>query len=175
MIITPDPHPLDFSTSDLIRSQGLHASDIYGALYARLDPKRYDYGGGWRIHGQYVKGPQASEAFSLDAGEVVLSAGSLNSTEILLRSEMHGLPVSPALGTGFNGNGDFFGLAYNGDYETDVLGYLHTQAPAAGDSPAPGPNIVGLVRYTQGLPEEQRVAIEDFSFPNAYIDGAKAA
>jgi hypothetical protein len=45
MIITPDPHPLDFSKSDLVRSQGLHASDIYGALYARLDPKRYDYAG----------------------------------------------------------------------------------------------------------------------------------
>jgi cholesterol oxidase len=132
-------------------------------------------GGGWRIHGQYVTGPGASQAFTLDAGEVVLSAGSLNSTEILLRSEMHGLSVSPALGTKFSGNGDFFGLAYNGDYETDVLGYLYQQAPAAGDSPAPGPNIVGLVRYTQGLPEEQRIAIEDFSFPNAYIDGAKAA
>ena len=132
-------------------------------------------GGGWRIHGQYVTGPGASQAFTLDAGEVVLSAGSLNSTEILLRSEMHGLSVSPALGTKFSGNGDFFGLAYNGDYETDVLGYLYQQAAAAGDSPAPGPNIVGLVRYTQGLPEEQRIAIEDFSFPNAYIDGAKAA
>ena len=132
-------------------------------------------GGGWRIHGQYVTGPGASQAFTLDAGEIVLSAGSLNSTEILLRSEMHGLSVSPALGTKFSGNGDFFGLAYNGDYETDVLGYLYQQAAAAGDSPAPGPNIVGLVRYTQGLPEEQRIAIEDFSFPNAYIDGAKAA
>ena len=132
-------------------------------------------GGGWRIHGQYVTGPGASQDFTLDAGEAVLSAGSLNSTEILLRSEMHGLSVSPALGTKFSGNGDFFGLAYNGDYETDVLGYLYQQAPAAGDSPAPGPNIVGLVRYTQGLPEEQRIAIEDFSFPNAYIDGAKAA
>src|ERR1019366_4556867 len=128
--------------------------------------------GGWRVHGQYVTGPDASEKFTLDAGEVVLSAGSLNSTEILLRSEMHGLAVSPALGTKFNGNGDFFGLAYNGDYETDVLGYLYKQAPAVGDSPSPGPNIVGLVRYTQGLAEEQRIAIEDFSFPNAYIDGA---
>jgi cholesterol oxidase len=131
--------------------------------------------GGWRIHGQYVKGPHDTETFTLDAGEVVLSAGSLNSTEILLRSESKGLSVSPALGTKFSGNGDFFGLAYNGDYETDVLGYLYRQAPAAGDSPSPGPNIVGLVRYTQGLPEEQRIAIEDFSFPNAYIDGAKAA
>jgi cholesterol oxidase len=131
--------------------------------------------GGWRIHGQYVTAPDASQKFTLDAGEVVLSAGSLNSTEILLRSEMHGLAVSPALGTKFNSNGDFFGLAYNGDYETDVLGYLYKQAPAAADSPSPGPNIVGLVRYTEGLPEEQRIAIEDFSFPNAYIDGAKAA
>jgi cholesterol oxidase len=131
-------------------------------------------GGGWRIHGQYVKGPNDSQKFTLDAGEVVLSAGSLNSTEILLRSEMHGLSVSPALGTKFSGNGDFFGLAYNGDYETDVLGYPYRQAAAAGDSPAPGPNIVGLVRYTQGLPEDQRIAFEDFSFPNAYIDGAKA-
>ena len=132
-------------------------------------------GGGWRIHGKHVNGFQDDEKFTLDAGEIVLSAGSLNSTEILLRSEAHGLSVSPALGTKFSGNGDFFGLAYNGDYETDVLGYLHTQAPAAGDSPAPGPNIVGLVRYTNGLPEAQRIAIEDFSFPNAYIDGAKAA
>ena len=106
---------------------------------------------------------------------MVLSAGALNSTEILLRSEMHGLTVSPALGTKFSGNGDFFGLAYNGDYETDVLGYPYQQAPANGDSPSPGPNIVGLVRYTQGLPEDQRIAVEDFSFPNAYVDGAKAA
>ncbi len=132
-------------------------------------------GGGWRIHGQYVKGAHDSQEFTMDAGEVILSAGSLNSTEILLRSEMHGLSVSPALGSNFSGNGDFFGLAYNGDYETDVLGYLYKQAPADGDSPAPGPNIVGLVRYRDGLPEEQRIAIEDFSFPNAYIDGAKAA
>ena len=107
-------------------------------------------GGGWRIHGKHVKGFSDDEKFTLDATEIVLSAGSLNSTEILLRSEAHGLSVSPALGTKFSGNGDFFGLAYNGDYETDVLGYLHTQAPAAGDSPAPGPNIVGLVRYTNG-------------------------
>src|ERR1019366_1308909 len=132
-------------------------------------------GGGWRIHGQYVTGPGASQDFTLDAGEAVLSAGSLNSTEILLRSEMHGLSVSPALGTKFSGNGDFFGLAYNGDYETDVLGYAPSQPPAAGDSPEPGPNIVGLVRYTAGLPESQRIAVEDFSIPSSFVQASKAA
>jgi cholesterol oxidase len=129
--------------------------------------------GGWRIHGQHVVGSSGTP-FTMDAREIILAAGSLNSTEILLRSEMHGLKVSPALGTKFNGNGDFFGLAYNGDYETDVLGYRFQQTPAAADSHSPGPNIVGLVRYNGGLPEAQRIAIEDFSFPNASIDSVKA-
>jgi cholesterol oxidase len=131
-------------------------------------------GGGWRIHGKHVKGAGDDESFTLDAGEVILSAGSLNSTEILLRSEMHGLSVSPALGTKFNGNGDFFGLAYNGDVQTNVLGYAPADTPGPGDSPAPGPNIVGAVRYTAGLPEAQRITIEDFSVPRAYAEASKA-
>ena len=88
-------------------------------------------GGGWQINGQYVKGPNDSEKFTIEAGEVILSAGALNSTEILLRSEHNGLSVSPALGTKFSGNGDFFGLAYNGDFETDVLGYPYQATPGA--------------------------------------------
>src|SRR5580700_6814606 len=130
--------------------------------------------GGWIIHGSYVKTGGGSESFTLNAGEVVLSAGALNTPEILLRSETHGLSVAPALGTKFSGNGDFFGLAYNGGYETDVLGYNFAQKPAAGDSPAPGPNIVGLVRYNGTLPESRRIAVEDFSFPSASVDAAKA-
>ena len=129
--------------------------------------------GGWRIHGQHVTGAASSDSFTLDAGAVILSAGSLNSTEILLRSEMHGLGVSPALGTKFSGNGDFFGLAYNGDIETNVLGYAKADTPGPGDSPEPGPNIVGVVRYTGGLPEAQRITVEDFSFPRAYVEAAK--
>jgi cholesterol oxidase len=128
--------------------------------------------GGWRIHGKHVR-DDGSDSFTMDAREVVLSAGSLNSTEILLRSEMHGLSVSPALGTKFSGNGDFFGLAYNTDFETDVLGYAPAQPPAAGDSPEPGPNIVGIVRYSNGVPEAERITVEDFSFPSVSVDASR--
>jgi cholesterol oxidase len=131
-------------------------------------------GGGWRIHGKHVDGPGDDQDFTIEAGQVILSAGSLNSTEILLRSEMHGLPVAPALGTRFNGNGDFFGLAYNTAYETDVLGYPYKNTPPAGGPPEPGPNIVGVVRYNGSLPEAQRIAVEDFSFPVSSIGAAKA-
>ena len=129
--------------------------------------------GGWRIHGTHVNDDQSGQSFTLDTREIILSAGSLNSTEILLRSEMHGLSVSPALGTMFGGNGDFFGLAYNGAMQTNVLGYAVADRPGAGDSPEPGPNIVGAVRYTAGLPEEERITIEDFSFPRAYVEASK--
>lgn len=45
MIVTPVPHGLDLLCSDLVRSPGIHASDIYNSLYAGLDPKRYRYDG----------------------------------------------------------------------------------------------------------------------------------
>jgi cholesterol oxidase len=130
--------------------------------------------GGWRIHGKRVVSAVKSESFKLDVANVILAAGSINSTEILLRSEMHGLKVSPALGTGFSGNGDFFGLSYNGEQQTDVVGYGQ-RTPAPGAAAAPGPSIVGLVRYNPDGPVEKRFAIEDFSFPSAYVAAAKIA
>lgn len=130
-------------------------------------------GAGWRIHGQYYTDGVAHSAFTLDARNVVLSAGAVNSTEILLRSEMHGLKVSPLLGTGFSGNGDFFGLAYNGDEETDVLGYGN-RVPTAKEARQPGPSIVGAIRYNASAPLKDRITVEDFSFPSAYVQAAKA-
>ncbi|MFB3922934.1 MAG: GMC family oxidoreductase N-terminal domain-containing protein [Terriglobia bacterium] len=131
-------------------------------------------GGGWRIRGRHIGDDLSEEEFELNAGNVILAAGAINTPEILLRSEMHGFSVSPVLGTGFSGNGDFFGLAYNGDYATNVLGYGQ-KSPQAGDAPAPGPTIVGIIRYDGNAPVEDRFAVEDLSFPSAYVAGAKAA
>lgn len=65
MIITPDTHPFDFSKTDLVRSPGLHASDIYGDLYKFLEPNRYDrdepmnhllmaLGTAWELHFEHL-------------------------------------------------------------------------------------------------------------------------
>lgn len=129
--------------------------------------------GGWRVHGTHINGLLDQDSFEIDARNVILSAGSVNSTGILLRSESKGLKVSPVLGTRFSGNGDFFGLAYNGNTRTDVLGYGRRTA-APGQANPPGPSIVGAVRYNPGGPLEQRIAVEDFSFPSAYVQAAKA-
>jgi len=129
--------------------------------------------GGWRIHGSHVADDHSSKSFTMDAKNVVLSAGAINSPEILLRSEMHGLSVSPVLGTGFSGNGDFFGLAYNGSYVTNVLGY-GLKTPVPGEAVPPGATIVSAISYDGNAPIEDRITVEDLSFPSAYVLGAKA-
>lgn len=61
MIVTPVDHKLDLLKSDLVRSSGLHASDIYGELFKELEPARYAYtsdanplllvlGTAWEVH-----------------------------------------------------------------------------------------------------------------------------
>ncbi len=130
-------------------------------------------GGGWRIHGRHYPSQRSNRKFTLDARNVILAAGSINSTEILMRSQMRGLKLSPAIGTAFGGNGDFFGLAYNGDHRTNVLGF-GTNTASQRTARAPGPTIVSILRY-RGRRLEERFAIEDLSFPSAYVEAAKAA
>ena len=120
--------------------------------------------GGWRIHGFHVADDLSSQSFTIDAKNVVLAAGAINSPEILLRSEMHGLKVSPVLGTGFSGNGDFFGLAYNGQYVDNVLGY-GLKPPVPGEALPPGPTIVSAISYDGNVPIEDRFTVEDLSSP----------
>lgn len=43
-------------------------------------------GGGWRIHGRRYKTQGGSDSFTLDAKNVFFGAGSINTTEVLLRS-----------------------------------------------------------------------------------------
>lgn len=127
-------------------------------------------GGGWRVHGRRYNQINFPENFTLQARNVVLSAGSLGTPEILLRSEQKGLSVSPKLGTQFSGNGDFFALAYNADKKINTMGFGNDPDHAWRErGNAPGPSIVGSVRYDPALPLEKRILVEDFSFPSAYL------
>ncbi len=132
-------------------------------------------GGGWKVHGKHYTDKFQTEEFDLEATHVVLAAGSINSTEILLRSQaLRGLSLSPRAGTNFSGNGDFFGLAYNGDFPTQVLGFGNHPGGPGSENP-PGPTITGIIRYNAKAPVEERVAIEDLSFPSAAVDMCRAA
>ena len=67
-------------------------------------------GGGYRVHALDL---EAGERVRIDAPRVVLAAGTLGTTRLLLRSrDVHGLlpRLGPRLGHGFSGNGDFIAL-----------------------------------------------------------------
>ncbi|HVT60581.1 MAG TPA: GMC family oxidoreductase [Thermoanaerobaculia bacterium] len=127
-------------------------------------------GGGYTITYRHNQADKTGEERTLGAKQVVLSAGTLGSTEILLRSVAAGLAVSGRLGEGFSGNGDFLALAYNGAYRTNVLGYgNHPESERA--QVQPGPTIVSAIQYDRGKPLDQRITLQDFTtFPSGLVD-----
>ena len=56
--------------------------------------------------------PGRQDAYWITARHVVLAAGALGSTEILFRSQQHGLKLSPRLGRRFSTNGDMIWAGY---------------------------------------------------------------
>ena len=75
----------------------------------------------WRVHFAPTEEPDAPLR-SVEAKTVVLSAGTLGSTEILLRSREEGLSVSDRLGERFSANGDIIAFALGGKGRVNGIG-----------------------------------------------------
>ena len=83
-------------------------------------------GGGWRVHLDRLDGTGArSSLTSVTADVVVLAAGTLGSTEILLRSRERGLCLSDRLGRNFSANGDIIAFGYGAKLPVNAIGVGH--------------------------------------------------
>jgi cholesterol oxidase len=115
--------------------------------------------------------PSVATSRSVLADVVVLAAGTLGSTQILLRSRDLGLPVSDRLGLGFSGNGDVLAFAYDTDAPVRGVG-LAGRLPR--EDTLVGPAITGLVdlrgsglRGGSGGGNKDALIIEEGSIPGA--------
>lgn len=138
-------------------------------------------GDGWRVHFQGVRdaaGDGAEEAMSVKARIVVLGAGSLGSTEILLRSRERGLPLSKQLGRRFSGNGDVLAFGYNNHWQTDSSStpehpaYKSLNGVGRGSNTLtaaqlPGPCITGVIDMRGAARVEDGLVIEEGVIPGA--------
>ncbi len=122
----------------------------------------------WVVHFQSVD--QGREAFGntatmhVRADIVMLAAGTLGSTEILLRSKAEGLSLSDRLGMGFTGNGDIVSFAYNGDVPINAVG-AGTNEP---DEDAPvGPCITGTLDMRDTEELDEGILMEEGAIPGA--------
>jgi cholesterol oxidase len=121
----------------------------YGVeLYTRLevDTVLPDGEQGWRLACKQRAGHRGRDITerTISAGRVVLAAGTLGSTGIMLRSRAAGLDCSKQLGKNFSGNGDSGMFAYNTDYRTDSIGH-GTQAGLRSEI-KPGPVLPTLMK-----------------------------
>jgi cholesterol oxidase len=109
--------------------------------------------GGWRVHYDRLQHGRR-KPMEVVARCVVLAAGSLGSTEILLRSrDQYGtLPnLSKSLGRNWSSNGDFLTPAFYGDRRID---------------PTIGPTITCAIDFLDGSKDGARFFVEDGGFPN---------
>lgn len=127
----------------------------------------------WRIH--YLSRPAGAPAVrnTVIATSVVLAAGALGSTQILLRSRAQGLALSPTLGTRFSTNGDLLGMGYDTDVQTNVMGF-GAGAPPAGEQRV-GPTITSVADYRASATVQERFLIEEAAFPSALVDALRLA
>ncbi len=103
------------------------------------------HNGTWRVVFEALDpatGTPESAAQTVTADIVVLGAGTLGSTEVLLRSQASGLSLSDRLGHGFSGNGDVIAFGYNNDVPVNGVGIGH---PARSGAAPVGPVIAGLI------------------------------
>lgn len=101
---------------------------------------------------------------SITAEVVVLAAGTLGSTEILLRSRAEGLAVSDQIGERFTGNGDVLAFAFNNDVPVNGVG---VGSPPVADIDPVGPCISGLIDLRDTAKLEDGMVIEEGSLPSA--------
>lgn len=127
--------------------------------------------GGWRIIGRRRSGSRgrATADVVVTARRVVLSAGTMGTNGILLRSK-DGLPLSPRLGKDFSGNGDNFGIAYNTDLRTDTQAWASDEGPPRSGVMC-GPSITMAMRFGADQADlRKRFTVEDLSLPRALAD-----
>lgn len=137
-----------------------HGADIFtGTAVKRVERKGKRWLVRFELRDDQHARFNAPEMF-VAADIVILSAGSLGSTEILLRSRDAGLPLSDRLGKGFTGNGDVLGFAYNADVP------IHGIGVGSSHSNGPGPCITSLIdlRGTERL--EDGMIIEEGVIPS---------
>ncbi|MGH9455961.1 MAG: GMC family oxidoreductase N-terminal domain-containing protein, partial [Terriglobia bacterium] len=141
-----------------------HRAEIFTQVGVRLLER---VGEKWKVHFEPLgEGRERFDAPTLcvTANVVVLAAGVLGSTEILLRSKSAGLQVSDRLGYRFSANGDVQGFAYNTTEEVNGIGF-GTRRP--GEIDPVGPCITAMIDVRSKNANEQGMLIEEGVVPGA--------
>ncbi len=122
--------------------------------------------GDWLVyyHSFNAKGRPLDDVHKVVAKNVVLSAGTLGTTAILLRSREKGLCVSERLGENFTANGDIIAFNYDADIPVNAIGVGH---PAKVEVERVGASVSGHITYDDEEVLENQLMVEEGVMPSA--------
>ncbi|MEQ1586241.1 MAG: GMC family oxidoreductase, partial [Cyclobacteriaceae bacterium] len=137
---------------------------------------------GWKIIIE-DNSAEAETTMEVNCDVLILSAGSLGSTEILLRSQKKGLGLSPRLGSHFSGNGDVLAFGYNSYWDEQEKNGKASASQingiGVGDNLVakknyPGPCITGIIDMRKSDHVKEGLVIEEGVIPGAFATGLAA-
>jgi cholesterol oxidase len=123
--------------------------------------------GCWQVHLERLDARAAGRSGAevcLRADMVVLAAGTLGSTEILLRSREGGLALSDRLGQRFSANGDIIAFGYGGRARINAIGVGH---PSRVDGIDVGACVSGQIEIVDDEDLAHSLTIQEGVLPSA--------
>jgi cholesterol oxidase len=141
-----------------------HGAEVFTELNVTSLARADD--GGWRILAERLDGAGGANAgeIVIEAPIVVLAAGTLGSTEILLRSRERGLPLSDRLGERFSANGDIIAFGYGAKRVVDAIGIGH---PAKIAGHEVGAAVSGQIDIEDAADLVNEMHIQEGALPSA--------
>ena len=155
------------TTNYLPRAKAAGAEIYTGALVARMryleDSGRHEL----EVHPtSSIDAPDHERKLFIDAGIVILAAGSLGSTEILLRSDELRARLSDRLGECFSTNGDSISARYKAHEPAYAVG-KGLAAGALPEDKLPGPTITGAILI---VPDGKRQGADGLPLPTFTVE-----
>ncbi len=137
-----------------------HGAEIFSHVRVLAVSKAAD---GWTVDIDPDHAPGMGAPRQIKAGMVVLAAGTLGSTEILLRSRQKGLALSDRLGHGFSANGDIIAFGYGAKTPVNAIGVGH---PAKTDLTV-GAAVSGQIEIRDPHDLSRSMTIQEGAMPSA--------
>lgn len=134
--------------------------------HARVRSVRSAIEGGWLVDVERADRPATAgdSVLTLKAAIVVLAAGTLGSTEILLRSGEAGLAVSDRLGERFSANGDIIAFGYGAALPVNAVGIGHPKRIEGMDV---GAAVSGQLELRDPETLENELCVQEGVLPSA--------
>ncbi|WP_072396381.1 GMC oxidoreductase [Hyphomicrobium sp. CS1GBMeth3] len=140
-----------------------HGAELFTGF--KVDVVRKGADGIWQVAAKAVGPDRSIPEVTIEAPVVVLAAGTLGSTEILLRARAAGLKLSDKLGHRFSANGDIIAFGYGAKPVVNAVGVGH---PAKLEGLDVGVAVSGQLEFRDAETLANQLHVQEGALPSAF-------